>query len=147
VHLAGLGAAGIVPVVRDDGSADAAAAGHAVAGHAVAGLLARGRSAVLDAAPPAPVAGAAARAAFCFAPLAAAPPPGLLVVIGGDTLGRLLAALGCSRLVLEGEVAPGLPLSVLRGGAWDGVPLVSKSGAFEDGGVIAGAIAAASGRE
>jgi uncharacterized protein YgbK (DUF1537 family) len=134
--------AAIAGVLRDDGTGDGA-----TAGRAVAGLLARGRGAVLDASPPVPVANPAARVASCFAPLAAAPPPGLLIVIGGDTLGRLLAALGCGGLTLVGEVAPGLPLSVLRGGVWDGVSLVSKSGAFEDGGVIAGAIAAASGRD
>jgi uncharacterized protein YgbK (DUF1537 family) len=134
--------AGLVPVLRDDGTGDGAAAGRAVAAR-----LARGRSTVLDAAPPLPVVNPAARANACFAPLAAAPPPGLLIVVGGDTLARLLAALGCAGLVVRGEVAPGLPLSMLRGGAWDGVPLVSKSGAFEDGGVIAGAIAAAAGRE
>ena len=29
-----------------------------------------------------------------------------------------------------GQVAPGVPRSILRGGAWDGVAVVSKSGAF-----------------
>ncbi|MCU0983591.1 MAG: hypothetical protein MUC89_01440 [Acetobacteraceae bacterium] len=141
-QLAAIAAPGLVPVLRDDGLGDAAAVGQAVA-HRLASRL----SSVLDASPPGPVADPAARAAACFAPLVAAPPPGLLIVAGGDTLGRLLAALGCTRLALAGEVAPGLPLSVLQGGVWDGVSLVSKSGAFEDDGVMARAIAAAAGRE
>jgi uncharacterized protein YgbK (DUF1537 family) len=141
-QLAVIAASGASPLVRDDGTGDGAAAGRAVAER-----LARRLGAVLDASPPMAVPRPAARAEACFAPLAAASPPGLLIVVGGDTLGRLLAVLRCSGLSLQGEVGPGLPLSVLQGGQWDGVPLVSKSGAFEDGGVIARAIAAASGRE
>jgi D-threonate/D-erythronate kinase len=73
---------------------------------------------------------AARRIAGCFARLLAAlPPPGTLIVAGGETLGAVLHALGA-----EGEatglVMPGVPRGVLRGGRWDGVDLVSKSGAF-----------------
>jgi len=31
---------------------------------------------------------------------------------------------------VQGRIVPGLPRSILRGGAWDGVTVVSKSGAF-----------------
>ena len=33
------------------------------------------------------------------------------------------------------QIAPGLPRSTLRGGRWDGLPVVSKSGAFGTEGV------------
>lgn len=57
-------------------------------------------------------------------------PPGTLIVAGGETLRGLCQALDAVQLDVTGEVMPGVPLSVLRGGAWDGVPVVSKSGAF-----------------
>lgn len=56
--------------------------------------------------------------------------PGTLIVAGGETLRGLCIALGAGRLEVRGRVLPGVPVSVLRGGAWDGVTVVSKSGAF-----------------
>lgn len=64
--------------------------------------------------------------------LARGAPPGLLCVIGGRSLRDLCAVLGVQALEVAGEVRPGLPLSTLRGGAWDGVALVSRSGGFDD---------------
>ncbi|MDP9095521.1 MAG: four-carbon acid sugar kinase family protein [Pseudomonadota bacterium] len=58
------------------------------------------------------------------------PRPGTLLVAGGETLRGLCLALGADSLELLGRILPGLPRSVLRGGAWDGVTVVSKSGAF-----------------
>ena len=58
------------------------------------------------------------------------PRPGTLLVAGGETLRGLCDALGASSLEVLGRIVPGLPRSVLRGGAWDGVTVVSKSGAF-----------------
>jgi uncharacterized protein YgbK (DUF1537 family) len=58
------------------------------------------------------------------------PPPGTLVAAGGETLRAICDALGAHGLEATGIVQPGIPRSVLRGGAWDGVPVVSKSGAF-----------------
>lgn len=58
------------------------------------------------------------------------PRPGTLLVAGGETLAAVCAALGATTLEAEGAIAPGVPRSVLRGGRWDGVALVSKSGAF-----------------
>jgi uncharacterized protein YgbK (DUF1537 family) len=60
----------------------------------------------------------------------AVPPPGTLVVAGGETLKSLCTSLGTQSLLVTGQVAPGLPRSVMRGGLWDGVEIVSKSGAF-----------------
>lgn len=53
-----------------------------------------------------------------------------LLVVGGDTLASVLSAAGGELLDCVGEVAPGVPLSRLRGGRFDGVPLVTKSGGF-----------------
>ncbi|BDG70443.1 four-carbon acid sugar kinase family protein [Roseomonas fluvialis] len=58
------------------------------------------------------------------------PRPGTLVAAGGETLRAICDALGAGGLDAVGIVQPGVPRSVMRGGAWDGVPVVSKSGAF-----------------
>ena len=58
------------------------------------------------------------------------PPPGTLVVAGGETLRGLCISLGARSLELEGRIVPGLPRSIMRGGRWDGVTVISKSGAF-----------------
>lgn len=58
------------------------------------------------------------------------PPPGTLVVAGGETLRGLCLSLGARSLEVQGRIVPGLPCSIMRGGRWDGVTVVSKSGAF-----------------
>ena len=63
--------------------------------------------------------------------------PGTLFVSGGETLRGLAGALGAASLEVDGEVLPGVPTSVLRGGAWEGQRIVSKSGAFGDAGFLA----------
>ena len=63
--------------------------------------------------------------------------PGTLFVTGGETLRDLCVTLGASHLEVDGEIEPGVPTSVLRGGAWDGQRIVSKSGAFGDAGFLA----------
>lgn len=74
----------------------------------------------------------------CFTGLLARiEPPGTLIVAGGETLRTLCFALGAGRLDVDGQVMPGIPTSVLRGGAWDGLRIVSKSGAFGDAGLLA----------
>ncbi len=74
---------------------------------------------------------AASRIAATFRDLVARlPAPGTLVVAGGETLRGLCLALGATSLEVRGRLLPGVPVSVLRGGAWDGVTVVSKSGAF-----------------
>jgi D-threonate/D-erythronate kinase len=57
-------------------------------------------------------------------------PPGSLVVAGGETLRSLCLSLGATSLEVQGRMVPGVPRSVMRGGRWDGVTVVSKSGAF-----------------
>lgn len=76
-----------------------------------------------------------AEAARCIAAGFAAllrdlPRPGTLLVAGGETLTAICVALGATALEAKGLVGAGVPRSVLRGGRWDGLALVSKSGAF-----------------
>lgn len=96
-----------------------------------AALAPLGDATLLSLALPAlPRAEAARRIAAGFARLVAElPPPGTLIVAGGETLAAVLAALG-AEAVATGLVMPGVPRGVLRGGRWDGVALVAKSGAF-----------------
>jgi uncharacterized protein YgbK (DUF1537 family) len=54
------------------------------------------------------------------------------VVSGGATLHRLVDVLGARSLLVTGEPLPGVPRSVLKGGVWDGVTVISKSGGFGD---------------
>jgi uncharacterized protein YgbK (DUF1537 family) len=56
--------------------------------------------------------------------------PGTLLVAGGETLRGLCLALEADRLDLDGQIVPGVPCSILRGGGYDGVRVISKSGAF-----------------
>ena len=58
------------------------------------------------------------------------PRPGQLAVIGGDTLLALCRASGASALLAHPAVRPGWGCARLVGGAWNGVPCYSRSGAF-----------------
>jgi uncharacterized protein YgbK (DUF1537 family) len=68
--------------------------------------------------------------------LAELPQPGSLFVTGGETLSHVCAALGTEALEVQGEIEPGIPISVLKGGKWQGVRVISKSGAFGNEGLI-----------
>ena len=57
-------------------------------------------------------------------------PPKTLVVAGGETLKALTSAVGARALQVQGRLEPGLPKSVIQGGRWAGVDVISKSGAF-----------------
>ncbi|MEH2509565.1 uncharacterized protein YgbK (DUF1537 family) [Nitrobacteraceae bacterium AZCC 1564] len=57
-------------------------------------------------------------------------PPGTLIVAGGETLKALCICLGARSLKLTGQIMPGLPRSVIQGGRWSGVEVISKSGSF-----------------
>jgi uncharacterized protein YgbK (DUF1537 family) len=57
-------------------------------------------------------------------------PPGTVIVAGGETLKAVCVALGAHALQVTGRIVPGLPRSVLQGGRWAGVEIISKSGAF-----------------
>jgi D-threonate/D-erythronate kinase len=68
--------------------------------------------------------------------LAELPQPGSLFVTGGETLSHVCAALGAEALEVQGEIEPGIPVSLLKGGKWQGVRVISKSGAFGNEGLI-----------
>lgn len=53
-----------------------------------------------------------------------------LFVTGGETLSVVLKAVGAHSLDCLGEIGPGLPMSIVRGGRLDGCSIVSKSGGF-----------------
>jgi uncharacterized protein YgbK (DUF1537 family) len=57
-------------------------------------------------------------------------PPGTLIVAGGETLKALCLALGAHALQVTGRIMPGLPRSIIQGGRWASVEVISKSGAF-----------------
>jgi uncharacterized protein YgbK (DUF1537 family) len=56
--------------------------------------------------------------------------PGSLIVAGGETLRAICDILGATSLRVTGAIMPGVPCSTMQGGAWDGVDVISKSGAF-----------------
>jgi D-threonate/D-erythronate kinase len=57
-------------------------------------------------------------------------PPGTVIVAGGETLRSLCQSLGATSLEVQGRIVPGVPRSVICDGRWNGVTVVSKSGAF-----------------
>jgi D-threonate/D-erythronate kinase len=57
-------------------------------------------------------------------------PPKTLIIAGGETLKAKMLAVGAHALQVVGRLEPGLPKSVIQGGRWAGVDVISKSGAF-----------------
>jgi uncharacterized protein YgbK (DUF1537 family) len=57
-------------------------------------------------------------------------PPGTLIVAGGETLKAQCLAVGATALKVLGRLEPGVPRSLIQGGDWTGVDVISKSGAF-----------------
>jgi uncharacterized protein YgbK (DUF1537 family) len=58
--------------------------------------------------------------------------PGSLVIIGGETLRRLLDLLGASAIRIGSYPEEGLAAGWIVGGPMDGTPLISKAGGFGD---------------
>lgn len=56
--------------------------------------------------------------------------PDALFVMGGDTLAICCVALGAKSLAVRGLLARGIPVSEFTDGAWAGMTVISKSGAF-----------------
>lgn len=59
-------------------------------------------------------------------------PAAALVLSGGDTASLVCRAAGVQRIELCDEIVPGVPRGILRGGEFDGVCVVTKSGGFGD---------------
>jgi uncharacterized protein YgbK (DUF1537 family) len=57
-------------------------------------------------------------------------PAAALFLAGGDTAALVCEAVGVRNIDLHGEISPGIPFGVLNGGGFDGVSVVTKSGAF-----------------
>ncbi len=57
-------------------------------------------------------------------------PPLTLIISGGETLKAQCLATGAHSLKVTGRLEPGVPRSVIEDGAWRGVDVISKSGAF-----------------
>jgi len=56
--------------------------------------------------------------------------PAAVALSGGDTASLVCRALGVEAIAIHGELWPGVPVGTLRGGAYDGVAVVTKSGGF-----------------
>jgi uncharacterized protein YgbK (DUF1537 family) len=56
--------------------------------------------------------------------------PRCIFVTGGETAYRTLRALSASEIVIQGEVAPGLPFGFVQGGSADRLPIITKAGGF-----------------
>jgi uncharacterized protein YgbK (DUF1537 family) len=52
------------------------------------------------------------------------------LLTGGDTASAICEVLGANSIELYDEIAPGVPRGVLRGGALDGIAVITKSGGF-----------------
>lgn len=59
-------------------------------------------------------------------------PPQGLFLSGGDTAERVLRRIGAMGLYLHEEILPGLMLGKIAGGSFNGLPVVTKAGAFGD---------------
>jgi uncharacterized protein YgbK (DUF1537 family) len=53
-----------------------------------------------------------------------------LILTGGDTAVHVLRLLKAEKIKILAEVAPGIPLGSIEGGACDGKLVVTKAGAF-----------------
>jgi uncharacterized protein YgbK (DUF1537 family) len=64
------------------------------------------------------------------ADVAAATKPGHLFLTGGDTADAVLTAIEAESIGIVGEVVAGVVQGVINGGLLDGLPVVTKAGAF-----------------
>jgi len=64
--------------------------------------------------------------------LAADAPASAIVLSGGDTASLFCRAARVQRVDLFEEIVPGIPCGAIRGGAFDGISIATKSGGFGD---------------
>ena len=69
-------------------------------------------------------------AAKRLAELITGAPVAALMVTGGDTASLLCRAAGVQGIDIVDEILPGIPQGIIRGGAFGGVSVVTKSGGF-----------------
>jgi len=62
--------------------------------------------------------------------LIARAPASALVLSGGDTASLVCQAVEAQAIELLDEIIPGVPCGVIRGGAFNGISVVTKSGGF-----------------
>ncbi|MCC9623972.1 hypothetical protein LPB41_20015 [Thalassospira sp. MA62] len=119
-------------------SAIIAGTAHPVTRQQVANAVAKGlgtdasATLLVDPVPTAPTAQDTTNALMRDVPNLSVRPNTGLMVIGGDTLSAVLAASNAETMECLGEIAPGLPISRILGGQFDGVEIVTKSGGFGD---------------
>lgn len=73
---------------------------------------------------------------------AAAVPLGGFVLVGGDTTAAVYRALGATGTLIEGALAPSIPVGRLRGGRYAGLPVITKPGGWGEEGVLVAAVRA-----
>jgi uncharacterized protein YgbK (DUF1537 family) len=56
--------------------------------------------------------------------------PAVIFLTGGDTADAIITAIGAQGIRLVGEIVPGVVRGTLMGGPLDGLPVVTKAGAF-----------------
>ncbi|MGH7044025.1 MAG: nucleotide-binding domain containing protein, partial [Acetobacteraceae bacterium] len=119
--------------ITQGGAEEAAPVARRLAAGAAAGAAQGAVAVAVVVRPGASRAAAAAHIAGSFSRLLAGlDRPGTLVVAGGETLRAVCDGLEATMLEVDGALAPGVPASLLRGGRWHGLRVVSKSGAFGD---------------
>jgi uncharacterized protein YgbK (DUF1537 family) len=73
---------------------------------------------------------------------AAAVPLGGLVLVGGDTTAAVYRALGATGTLIEGVLAPSVPLGRVQGGRCADLPVVTKPGGWGEEAVLVAAVRA-----
>ncbi len=53
-----------------------------------------------------------------------------IIVTGGDIAAAVFKGMGVTSIEVLSETSPGIPLGKIRGGRWEGLPIVTKAGAF-----------------
>ncbi len=63
-------------------------------------------------------------------------PPDILIAMGGETLRQCCDAVMADRLKVDAQVEAGIAHARVQSGPWDGVRVISKSGAYGDAGAL-----------
>lgn len=77
-----------------------------------------------------------------LAAAAASVPLGGLVLVGGDTTAAVYRAFGATGTVIEGALAPSVPIGRLRGGRFAGLPVITKPGGWGEEAALLAAVRA-----